>query len=410
MKTRGILAVAGMLAVMQLSGCSTLKKMGHWVSDALTPDKETATHVSPEKAGKVSSVAGVQLKAVKQWVLPYYVSLNSAELKGLALAEGPDTFYVGMPDGVVTAFRKTAENEATNQVLWEVKLDSPITGGPVLGQHLLYVGTAEGELVALDPKTGHEKWVRQLSSSIDALPVLSSGGLFVRTLDGHLYALKPDTGATIWQVTHLAPGLALQGEPPVLVAGDGVFVAWENGQLEALHLKNGQLAWRQQIALPRGRTDLERMVDIQATPHLFAARPFVASFRGKLAALDPASGRPYWVKDFSTYRDILLSEGRLYAVDDEDVLHAFDLITGTPLWKNDHLKHQQLTDLRLWRKAIVVGDRQGRIHFIEPVNGVEVGTLQHAVAPVAQLFVVDGGLVVVDGEGDVTRYRVDIQP
>ena len=124
MKTRRILAVAGMLAVMQLSGCSTLKKMGHWVSDALTPDKETATRVSPEKAGKVSSVAGVQLKAVKQWVLPYYVSLNSAELKGLALAEGPDTFYVGMPDGVVTAFRKTAENEARDQVLWEVKLVS----------------------------------------------------------------------------------------------------------------------------------------------------------------------------------------------------------------------------------------------------------------------------------------------
>ncbi len=386
---------ASLLALLFLSGCS-FKKVGDFFL-------EPARAPQPVALKQIDN----RLSAHMNWT-QYYAPLNGADAEGLGAAENERYVFLGMPNGLVTAFYRSDKPSWDDQVAWQVKLPSPVLSGPVLANETLYVGTADGQLVAMNPADGTVRWQKQLSSSVDADMVVAGDRLLVRTLDSKLYAVRLNDGDILWQAEHEAPALALQGEPAVTVAGPRLFVAWENGLVEGLALENGAGLWQQRIATPKGRTDLERMVDIQARPHLYAGRLFVGGFHGKLAALDPASGQLYWVKDFSTYRDMALVAGKLIVVDDDDVLHAFDLITGTPVWQNSELKYRELTDLAVWHDKVVFGDEKGLLHVVDPTTGSLVGRYRHHSAPVVKVLSLGDDVYVIDGEGYLSQYRFQL--
>ncbi|WP_294947421.1 outer membrane protein assembly factor BamB [Sulfurivirga sp.] len=342
------------------------------------------------------------------WTL-YYKPLNSADTRGLQWAEDGQRLYLAMPNGMVTAFYREEQPTWASQVAWQTLLSSPVLAGPIKHGDVLYVGTADGQLVALNARNGEVVWNRQLSSSIDAALVPAGDRLIVRTLDSKVYAVRLADGGTLWKTDHEAPPLALQGESAPVVTGGKVVVGWENGLLEALDLTNGEPLWQRRLATPSGRTDLERMVDVQAQPLLVNGRLYAVAFNGRLAALDPDTGALVWVKDFSSYRDMVALDDRLVALDDEGDLFAFDLITGTRIWEQKALRHRQLTDLRLWPLArkVVTGDRAGLIHFVEPLNGALWGRLRHHSHPIADLMMLsDHQMVVVDNEGYLSLYEV----
>ena len=386
---------ASLLALLFLSGCSFKK-----VSDFLL---EPARAPQPAGLKQIDN----RLQAQLNWT-QYYAPLNGADAEGLGVAENARFVFLGMPNGLVTAFYRADRPTWDDQVAWQVKLPSPVLAGPALAGDTLYVGTADGQLVAMNTADGTVRWQKQLSSSIDADLVVAGDRMLVRTLDSHLYAIRLQDGDIIWQVEHEAPPLALQGEPAVTVAGSRVFVAWETGLVEALALDNGTELWQQRLATPKGRTDLERMVDIQARPHLYAGRLFVGGFHGKLAALDPVTGQIYWVKNFSTYRDMALVAGKLIVVGDDDTLSAFDLITGTPVWKNPALKFRELTDLAVWNGNVIVGDEKGLLHVVDPETGSLIGRYRHHSAPVVKVMPVGQAVYVIDGEGYLSQYRLQL--
>ena len=401
-----ILIGASLLAFVVLSGCSSL-------DFSPTVDRNGQPMVEGEKRpGQLKPLARPNpVRTTLQWTLNY-APLNGADAKGLQVAFDGQRFYMAMPNGMVTAFYRQDQPTWADQVAWQLLLDSPVLSGPVLHDGALYVGTADGRLVAVDARSGRVKWTRQLSSSVDAPLVLAGDKLLVRTLDSQLYAVRLRDGETVWKVGHEAPALAFQGESAPVVWQDKVIVGWENGQIEALDVRTGRSLWRQRLAVPQGRTDLERMVDVQAQPVVRDGRLYGVAFHGKLVAMDPDTGALFWVKDFSSYRDMVVFEDRLVAVDDEDQLYAFDLITGTRIWKQDGLKYRQLTDLRHGFETgqAMVGDRFGWIHWIEPLNGHWIGRFQHHSKPIAQLFPLkDGQLVVIDGEGYLSMYQVSIE-
>jgi len=404
-----ILIGASLLAFVVLSGCSSFSSFDF----SPTVDRSGQPVVEGEKRpGQLKPLNHANLvQAVLQWTLNY-APINGADARGLQVAADGQRFYMAMPNGMVTAFYRADQPTWADQVAWQLLLDSPVLSGPVVHAGILYVGTADGRLVAIEARTGQVKWTHQLSSSVDAPLVVVDDRLLVRTLDSQLYAVRLRDGEVLWKASHEAPALALQGESAPVVWQDKVIVGWENGQVEALDLRTGNAVWRQRLATPQGRSDLERMVDVQAQPVIRDGRLYVVAFHGKLAAMDPDTGALYWVKEFSSYRDMALFEDRLLTVDDNDVLHAFDLITGTRIWKQDVLKYRQLTDLRRWpaTKQVVVGDQAGWIHWIEPLNGQLAGRMIHHSKPVVQLFSLSNSqMVVIDGEGYLSMYQVKMR-
>jgi len=402
---RRILFGASLLAFVILSGCSSFSGFDF----SPTVDRQGQPVVEGEKSE--DALAFVQpVQAALLWTLNY-APLNGADVRGLQVTGDEQYLYLAMPNGMVTAFHRSDQPTWVDQVAWQLLLDSPVLGGPLLHEGVLFVGTADGQLVAIEGQSGRVKWARQLSSSVDAPLVVADNRLLVRTLDSQLYAVRLRDGEIVWQTSRAAPALALQGESAPVLWQDKVIVGWENGEVEALDWRTGNTLWRQRLAIPQGRDDLARMVDVQAQPFIQDGRLYVAAFHGKLAAMDPDRGLLYWVKDLSSYRDMALFADRLVSVDDDDQLLALDLITGARIWQRDELKHRQLTDLRRWPATdqLVVGDQAGWIHWIEPLNGQVAGRMRHHSKPVVKLFPLDDNqMIVIDGEGYLSLYQVSI--
>jgi outer membrane protein assembly factor BamB len=312
----------------------------------------------------------------------------------------------------VTAVTKKNQARWADQVVWQRKFDESILAGPSLSGSTMFVGTAKGHLMALSSQNGKILWSTQLSSEVLSRPTIHQGHVFVRTVDGNLSDVDAKTGHVIWTVEHPMPSLSLRGIAPVTYADGKVYVGWEDGYVEALNATTGEQLWSTQVAIPKGRTDLERMVDIQSKVVINNNRVVVLGYHGKLVSLDITTGNLYWAKKLSGFRDFVVDDQAIYSVDEDGVLHAYDTENGMELWQNKQLKYRSLTDVENYSKQqLVLGDRYGVIHWIRKSDGAEVAHVRHTSKAglgqeIVRVFVSGHHLLVEDTSGYVTDYKV----
>ncbi len=312
----------------------------------------------------------------------------------------------------MTAVTKKNQARWADQVVWQRKFDESILAGPSLSGSTMFVGTAKGHLMALSSQNGKILWSTQLSSEVLSRPTIHQGHVFVRTVDGNLSDVDAKTGHVIWTVEHPMPSLSLRGIAPVTYADGKVYVGWEDGYVEALNATTGEQLWSTQVAIPKGRTDLERMVDIQSKVVINNNRVVVLGYHGKLVSLDITTGNLYWAKKLSGFRDFVVDDQAIYSVDEDGVLHAYDTENGMELWQNKQLKYRSLTDVENYSKQqLVLGDRYGVIHWIRKSDGAEVAHVRHTSKAglgqeIVRVFVSGHHLLVEDTSGYVTDYKV----
>lgn len=335
-----------------------------------------------------------------------------SDSEGLYFAETNKAIFFANPDGVLTSALKANQSRWTDQVIWQRKFNEPILSGPTLYQSNLIIGTAKGSLMSVSQASGAIVWHTELSSEVLSLPVIEQGAIYVRTVDGKLYSVNANTGKINWAVEHQLPNLSLRGLAPVTYSDGMLYVGWESGTVQALDAKTGQTKWQTQLLIPKGRTDLERMVDIQSELILKDGRLYVLGYHGKLAVLNSDTGNLYWSKPISGFRDFLVDDKAVYLSDEDDILHAYDLYTGTEIWKQVHLKYRRLTDLSFYNhKQIVVADAYGVIHWLDKIDGTIVARARHSAqdsvrAQLVRIWVNHKRIYTQDTGGYVTAYNV----
>ena len=316
-------------------------------------------------------------QAQKDWQIQLD-AFKYSDGEGLYFANDDDFVYFGTPAGVLTKALKATQDRWTDQVVWQKKIHQPIVSGPTLYQGHVIIGTAKATLLSLAQEDAQIAWQTELSSEVLSRPVIGNGQVFVRTVDGKLYSINAASGKVNWTIEHQLPNLSLRGVAPVTYDEGVLYVGWETGQVEALDAATGTRKWQSQVIIPKGRTDLERMVDIQAALIVKAGRLFVLGYQGKLAVINPENGNLYWSKDISGFRDFLIDDSALYLVDEDDILYAFDYVNGTQLWKQDNFKYRQAIDLVFYqKKQILLADGQGYIHWIDKLDGTPVARIKH---------------------------------
>jgi outer membrane protein assembly factor BamB len=188
---------------------------------------------------------------------------------------------------------------------------------------------------------------------------------------------------------------------------NAMLLGWEDGSVEAILQENGERAWESRIALPRGRTDIERMIDVQAAILTDGTRIFAAATNGKVTALEAQSGNQLWTSDTSTWVDMALGEGRLFVVAEDDTLRALSIDTGRVLWKQEALKYRRVSKAITWGKWVVVTDMQGVMHVLDAADGSLVGRVDGAVKEglADGLAVTDRRLLLLDVAGNLTFWQ-----
>lgn len=334
------------------------------------------------------------------------VSIGGTDEHYLRLAPvvSGDRVIAASRDGDLAAFRLS-----DGERLWRVDTDRVITGAPGLGEGLVAIGTKEGRVLAFDVETGEQRWIKRVSSEVLAPPAIGSGTVVVHTGDGKLYALEASNGARRWVYDREVPLLSLRGTGPPKIEGGTIYAGLDSGRIAALDPATGQSVWELRVALPTGRSDLERIVDIDAELVIDGDTLFAASYHGKVAAISAYEGQIFWNRDISSHAGVALSARAVFIADEFGHVWAVERDSGVSIWKQDALSARQISPPAAWNDTAVVADLEGYVHFMDGETGEfiargRVGSERILAAPVAT----PAGVIVYSSDGRLAL--LDLEP
>ncbi len=318
-----------------------------------------------DNAQKPAALANfnAERQVAKSWEVNIGKSANRKYSK-LHPTTAQGVIYAASVDGKLTAV--SADSGA---VLWEKETGLAISSGPSLAGKMLVVGTSDAQVAAFSINKGEKLWSADVPNEVLAQPVINKQQVLVKTIDGNLLSLNSKDGQQQWVYAHGAPSLILHASSAPQVAGDLVIAGFNDGKLVGLTVADGSLQWKSTISKPKGTTVVARMVDINADPLVVGNKVFVASYQGALAAVNVKTGAILWPRPMSSYSGIAAKNGVLYVSDSEGSVWAIDQKRGHTVWKQDKLQARMLTAPVLSEEMLVVGDREGHLHWLAQNDG-----------------------------------------
>jgi outer membrane protein assembly factor BamB len=274
------------------------------------------------------------------------------------------TLYAASHNGDVTAIAVD-----TGRRLWSVRLKLPLSAGPEVAEGLVVLASTDGDIVALDATNGSQRWRKSVGSEVLARPLVANDVVVIRTVDGHVEGLAAADGAGRWSVDEQVPRLTLRGTAPPTLANDRVVAGFDNGKVLAIDPRNGDVLWDTVVNAPRGRTELERLADIDAPARVSGDDIFVVGFQGRIAMLALDSGQIWWARDASSYRGFAMDEQNLYLTNADSVVIAMRRSDGAVQWEQDTMRRRSLTAPAIDGDALVVGDFEGYLHWLDKTTG-----------------------------------------
>jgi outer membrane protein assembly factor BamB len=372
-------------AALVLAGCSTYNPLV-----ALGIKSEPANKPTPLKP--ITDKVGAKVA----WTVSVGKSIDSALVPAVRVGR----VYAAAADGTLMAVE-----EDTGRVASRTELKKKVSGGVEFAGGRVLLGTAKGEVIALDP-AGKPLWSTQLAGEVIAPPAVAKTTVVVRTSDGRIFGLAEADGKRRWVYQRPAPALLLRTSAGVLTAAGDVLAGYPNGKLIALDGEDGKLTWEVTVSPPRGTTELERIADVGGLPVIDGGNVCAAAYQGKVACFEIQSRNMVWSKDISSSRTLAKDAKNLYVVDDNGAVHALDKSTGASAWKNDLLMYRHLTEPVVTRSLVLVGDVEGYVHALSPEDGAIVGRIATDGSQVNAIVPTAGGVVVQTAKGSLVMVRL----
>ena len=376
---------------LQLAGCSVLKKPKEWFEKEENPREPTKlTKIEAEKiqVQQVWRNSVGSLEDSYNKIRPYITDAH---------------IYLCDAEGRVEAWQRE-----DGKRLWSVNLKENISGGVNGGEGIIAIGTENGEVIALSADDGMESWRAKVPSEVMSFSEAKYGVIAVRTNDSKVHGLDLISGIINWSAGRGAPPLTLRGASQPIVIGDVVLVGFDDGKLSAINIRDGELLWEVSVSTPKGRSELERMSDVDGELAYLDGIVFAASFNGRVVAIDLDTGKTLWSKDLSSYAGLSADRDRVYVTDADDSIWGLDISSGATLWRQDKLLYRELTAPQVMGNYIVVGDYKGYLHWLSKEEGKIIGrdNVAGEAIEVAPIIINDRAYVLANnGSLSVLQYR-----
>jgi outer membrane protein assembly factor BamB len=319
---------------------------------------------------------------------------------GLAL-DGEQVFAAGY-NGNIAAF-----DVKTGKRLWVTDTRLPLTGGPGAGAGLVVAGARYGDLVALDAATGKRKWQSRINSEILSAPLVTAQHVLLRTVDGRVSSFSTVDGKLEWSAEQQVPRLSLRGAGVPAVTPDAVIAGFDNGRIMALQQRNGDTIWEATVAPPSGRSELDRLVDIDSAVKAVGNDIYAVTFQGKVARIDLETGQVQWSRDMSSYAGIALDEDGLYVTSSTGTIVKIGRRTGVEMWKVDSLHNRRLSPPGVVGNLVAAADLKGIVHFLDAATGTPAARVKVGGDRVTAAPVVSGNTIIfMNTNGKLAALRV----
>ncbi|MGO9425417.1 MAG: outer membrane protein assembly factor BamB [Steroidobacteraceae bacterium] len=325
---------------------------------------------------------------------------------GLGPAVDNGLVFAASDQGVLLAV-----NLETGKKVWVKKLKLPLSAGPGAGSGMVVVGTSKGAVLAFEGASGRQLWRTQVNSELLSAPAISEKVVVMRSVDGHLHGFDSSSGKELWSVEQQVPRLSLRGTAIPIIAKEVAVSGFDNGKVMAVSLNSGDTVWDTALASPHGRTELDRLVDIDSEVRVVGENVFAAGFQGRTAMLALDSGQIWWARDMSSYRGLSVDDENLFVTQSDGVVLALRQRDGSELWRNDKLMRRGLSTPAITSRAIAVADYQGYLHWLDKSTGELVARQRVAKFRVSNPPVaVKDTVVVLTDAGSLAAFRAMPRP
>ncbi|MGE8289636.1 MAG: outer membrane protein assembly factor BamB [Stenotrophomonas sp.] len=391
--------VAGVVLVaMTLTGCSTVKG---WFAG-----KDAAAKKALEPAELVKFEPSVRVDRI------WSTGVGKGEGR-IGVRQAPlvhdGRVYAAAVEGGVHALDLQTGKEIWKYVPAKEKKQPKLrlSGGPGAGDGLVVIGTLDGQVIALDAANGSEKWKAKVPGEVITAPAVAQGLVFVRSNDGRTTALDAATGEQRWFNSQELPTLTVRGNAPVVTGPGVLFIGNDDGTLSALAMQDGRPLWEQMVGTPEGRTELERMADVDGAPVLEGNTLYVTSFKNETMAIEGPTGRPLWSRDHGGAGGVAISSGNVVVTDGKGTVYGLDKNSGSAMWSQQALARRSVTGAAIQGDYAVVGDYKGYVHWLRLSDGeLAARAKSGGDALLAQPVVADGILLVQNVDGKLTAFRL----
>ena len=313
-----------------------------------------------------------------------------------------EVIYAASADGEVVAV-----DRKRGKTLWEVDLDISLSGGVGVYNDVLLLGSSEGLVLKLDANTGEQLWTTMLTGEILSPPQANGKVVVAQTYNGKLQGLDFATGQLLWTYNSKVPVLTLRGTSVPIIENNRVYAGFASGRVLAFDAQTGSIVWDGRVAIPQGRSEIERIVDVDGTMELAGNELYAVSYQGSVVAIDIESGRKIWQQKASSFSGVSLGFGNVYAADEDGTLNAFMRNGEGVRWSQGALGYRQLSRPTPIGSYVTVADFEGYLHVLSQVDGDFVGRVRVDSDGVrADMLSEDGILYVFANDGELVAYEI----
>ncbi|WP_273205974.1 outer membrane protein assembly factor BamB [Marinobacter subterrani] len=341
------------------------------------------------------------------------------EIWSMSVGDGHDGdfLYLAPLNAGERIFAASADGELysvdpeNGKVIWENPLEDRVFSGLGGDANHLYLTTENADLVALSREDGSEIWRKSLPTEVLSAPQSNGSLVVVQTIDGQVLGFNAADGEKRWQYDGSVAVLSIRGAAAPLVGGDVVIASFANGNMIALSADTGQPLWQYEVGQPEGRTELERLVDVDGQPLVVETALLVVGYQGKLALVDIRTGQEIWSREASSLYSPMIGDGDIYLSSANGELVALRGSDRKELWVQDRLAWRQLTQPMVYEDYLVVGDYEGYLHAVDRKDGKLVAQLEfddEGIRVPAQRLA-NGNLLVFGNSGKMAVFQVKPQ-
>ncbi len=386
--TRTLVALA---VLVGLSGCETI---GEWFDDE-----------------DYDPTAPVELTDINETVV-----LDKRWSRSVGNGQGEGLYRLNplLADGVIYAVSEEGELAAfdadSGKLRWESELEIPISGGVGKYRDSLLLGGADGLVMRLSAEDGSEIWRRPVTGEVLAAPQSNGEVVVAQAYDGKLMAFDYETGEKLWTFSNDVPVLTLRGTSTPIIYNDFVIAGFADGKVIAVSLDSGSVVWEARVAIAQGRSEIERIVDIDGTMAVQGAELYVASYQGRIVALEMRAGRKLWQRNVSSVSGVSVGFGNVYVADEDGTVSAF-LRNGQSIrWQNIELGYRELSRPTPIGSYVAVVDFEGYLHLLSQVDGVIVGRDRPDSDGARADMIAKGNILYVYGNsGELIAYDIEVK-
>jgi eukaryotic-like serine/threonine-protein kinase len=366
--TKLILGAAAMLLPIRASAPVWESTGAAVVSAASAPGDAAMFRGGPARTGVYEAGAGQTLVGLQWRVATGGDVISSPTVAG-------NVVYIGSGDGKLYAL-----DRATGATKWTYDARDPIASSPAIGGGLAYAGTRDGHFFAVDVSTGAERWRfgtgklmpfpwgHESGDIYTSSPAFVDGVVYFGAGDGRVYAVDAATGKEKW---HAQTGGRVRSSPALDTRN--VYVGAADGRVYAFDRATGAERWRydtEGVKLLSQNFGYDRRT-VQASPAVRNGVVYIGARDGFLYAIDAASGKLKWSFDHQiswVNTSPAVSDGVVYAgSSDAQFVQAVNTSTGKEEWRTK--TGTTWSSPAIAGGVVYTGDGQGRLNAVDQRTG-----------------------------------------